>query len=41
MRLLELDMEYRQCKIKGDNLRALKNEKSSEIGQFNATRKKR
>ena len=32
--IIELDMEYRQCKIKGDNLRALKNEKSSEIGQL-------
>ena len=27
-----LDIEYRECKKKGDNLRALKNTKSSEIG---------
>ena len=28
----ELDVEYRDCKLKGDNLRALKNKKSGEIG---------
>ena len=27
-----LDIEYRECKKKGDDLRALKNTKSSEIG---------
>ena len=27
-----LDIEYRECKKKGDNLRSLKNSKSSEIG---------
>ena len=29
-----LDKEYREIKLKGDNLRALKNKKSSEIGLF-------
>ena len=28
----KLDVEYRECKKKGDDLRALKNSKSSEIG---------
>ena len=32
--IIELDKEFRRCKIKGDNLRALKNEKSSEIGKL-------
>lgn len=32
--IIELDKEFRQCKLKGDNLRALKNEKSSEIGKL-------
>ena len=30
--IIELDKEYRESKLKGDNLRALKNKKSSEIG---------
>ena len=30
----ELDKEYREAKLKGDNLRALKNKKSSEIGSL-------
>ena len=29
-----MDKEFRQCKLKGDNLRALKNEKSNEIGKL-------
>ena len=28
----KLDIEYRECKKRGDDLRALKNSKSSEIG---------
>ena len=32
--IIELDKEYRESKLKGDNLRALKNKKSSEIGVF-------
>ncbi len=32
--IIELDKEYRESKLKGDNLRALKNKKSSEIGAF-------
>ena len=28
----KLDIEYRECKKKGDDLRALKNSKSAEIG---------
>ncbi len=32
--IIKLDQEFRQCKLKGDNLRALKNEKSSEIGKL-------
>ena len=30
--VIELDKQFRECKLKGDNLRALKNKKSSEIG---------
>ena len=30
----KLDIEYRECKKKGDDLRALKNSKSSEIGSL-------
>ena len=30
--VVELDKQFRECKLKGDNLRALKNKKSSEIG---------
>ena len=30
--IITLDKEYRESKLKGDNLRALKNKKSSEIG---------
>jgi len=30
--IYDLDIKYRDCKLKGDNLRALKNSKSSEIG---------
>lgn len=30
--VVELDKQFRDCKLKGDNLRALKNKKSSEIG---------
>ena len=30
--IIELDKEFRDCKLKGDNLRSLKNKKSSEIG---------
>ncbi len=30
--VLELDKQFRESKLKGDNLRALKNKKSSEIG---------
>jgi len=30
--IIELDKQFRECKSKGDNLRALKNKKSSEIG---------
>ena len=30
----ELDIEYRNCKKNGDDLRALKNTKSAEIGAF-------
>ena len=30
----KLDIEYRECKKKGDDLRALKNSKSAEIGAF-------
>ena len=30
--IIELDKQFRECKLKGDNLRALKNKKSSEIG---------
>ena len=30
----KLDIEYRDCKKKGDDLRALKNSKSAEIGAF-------
>ena len=30
----KLDIEYRECKKKGDDLRALKNSKSSEIGML-------
>ena len=30
--IIELDKEYRESKLKGDNLRALKNKKSGEIG---------
>ena len=29
-----LDIEFRESKVKGDNLRALKNSKSSEIGML-------
>ena len=32
--IIDLDKEFRQCKLKGDNLRALKNEKSNEIGKL-------
>ena len=32
--IIELDKEYRESKLKGDNLRALKNKKSGEIGQL-------
>lgn len=31
-KVVELDKQFRECKLKGDNLRALKNKKSSEIG---------
>ncbi len=31
-KIYDLDLEYRECKQKGDELRALKNSKSSEIG---------
>ena len=30
--VIELDKQFRECKLRGDNLRALKNKKSSEIG---------
>ncbi|MEG2322188.1 MAG: serine--tRNA ligase [Bacilli bacterium] len=30
--VIELDLKYRDAKVKGDNLRALKNKKSGEIG---------
>ena len=30
--VIELDKQFRECKLKGDNLRSLKNKKSSEIG---------
>ena len=30
--VIELDKQFRDCKLKGDNLRSLKNKKSSEIG---------
>ena len=30
--VIELDKQFRECKLKGDNLRALKNKKSSQIG---------
>ena len=30
--VVELDKQFRDCKLKGDNLRALKNKNSSEIG---------
>ena len=30
--IIDLDKQFRECKLKGDNLRALKNKKSSEIG---------
>ncbi len=36
----KLDMEYRECKKKGDDLRALKNSKSSEIGSLMRNGKK-
>ena len=32
--VIALDKEYRDTKLKGDNLRALKNKKSGEIGQL-------
>ena len=32
--IIELAKEYRESKLKGDNLRALKNKKSGEIGQL-------
>ncbi len=32
--IINLDKDYRETKLKGDNLRALKNKKSSEIGLF-------
>ena len=32
--IINLDKEYRDTKLKGDNLRALKNKKSGEIGQL-------
>ena len=32
--IIELDKEFRESKLKGDNLRALKNKKSSEIGNL-------
>ncbi len=32
--IYELDKKYRDCKLKGDNLRSLKNQKSDEIGNL-------
>ena len=32
--IITLDKEYRDTKLKGDNLRSLKNKKSGEIGQL-------
>ena len=39
--IIDLDKEFRQCKLKGDNLRALKNEKSNEIGKLMKDNKQR
>ncbi len=32
--IYKLDLQFRECKVKGDTLRALKNEKSKEIGKL-------
>ena len=38
--IIRLDKEFRDCKLKGDNLRALKNQKSLEIGLLMKENKK-